>query len=254
MKIIITYLISFLIFISCSLFSKKQDGMQTEKRGNQTDSQVQEHKTVTEKQQGGATDETSKPVTKDDKVKILNFDRNSIPKDCEYKGNIIDGARWTDKNGENILIVSNTPVKPLKKESEEREQRMYAYNYISDGSNGYKLLWKIEDFSDSYCDVDAKTIPGTIEILDIDGDGIAESLFIYELEGRCDVSPLDIKLMMHSGSTKLVIRGTTIVHPGAGETYGGTKNFDAAFNSSPKEFKTYASKKWDNFINSKKDN
>ena len=142
----------------------------------------------------------------------------------------------------------------INKKSEEREQRMFAYNYVSDGNNGYKLLWKIEDFSDSYCDVAAKSLPGTLEIIDVDGDGIAESLFIYKLEGRCDVSPMAVKLMMHSSSTKLVIRGTTIVNPGGGQTYGGEKNFDTAFNSAPKEFKSYASKKWDKFIASYKDN
>ena len=236
------------------MFSRKKEDAQTDKQGNKVDSQVMEHKSSSEKQQSGSSDEKSEPKSKDNDFKILNFNKNSIPSDCEFKGRIIDGARWIDKNGENILMVTNTPVKDINKQSEEREQRLYAYNYISTQNGGYALLWKIEDFSDSYCDVAAETFPGTMEVLDIDGDGIAESAFIYKLEGRCDVSPLDIKLMMHSGSTKLVIRGNTIVHPGPGETYGGTKNFDPAFNTVSKDLKTFASRKWDDFVKTYRDN
>jgi hypothetical protein len=54
--------------------------------------------------------------------------------------------------------------------------------------------------------------------------------------------------MMHSGSKKRVIRGTTRVDAGDGEKVGGEKKFDATFNSLPESFKNYASDKWDNFM------
>jgi hypothetical protein len=56
--------------------------------------------------------------------------------------------------------------------------------------------------------------------------------------------------MMHTGDKKLVIRGTTIVDPGDGKKYGGDKNFDTAFGSSPEILKDFASQKWDKFIKS----
>jgi len=178
-------------------------------------------------------------------VRILEFDKNSIPPECEYKGNIEAGSKWVDNNGENILIISSTSVKKLNED--EREQYFYAYCY-SKTEDKYNLLWQINDHVRSHCDIGAEYIPGSLEIKDLDGDGIAENTFIYKLEDRCDVSPLPIKLMMHSGTKKLVIRGTTKVDIGNGEMIGGEKHFDAAFSTSPDIFKNYASEKWDEFM------
>ena len=178
-------------------------------------------------------------------IRILEFDKNSIPSECEYKGNIEAGSKWIDNNGENILIISNTPVKRLSED--EREQYFYAYCYTK-VDDKYSLLWQINDHATSHCDIGAEYLKGTLEIKDIDGDGIAENAFIYKLEARCDVSPIPIKLMMHSGAKKLVIRGTTKEDVGNGVIVGGEKHFDAAFSTSNDIFKNYASDKWDEYM------
>jgi hypothetical protein len=87
-----------------------------------------------------------------------------------------------------------------------------------------------------------------LEIVDLDGDNIGESLFFYKLDDRCDVSPMPLKLMMHSGNTKLVIRGSIGVDAGGGYKVKGEKDFDAAFKNVPSKFKQYASDKWDKYV------
>ncbi len=185
------------------------------------------------------------PLQKTKEVTLLTFKKNGLPDECKYEGDIIEQAQWTDANGDNILIITQTKVRNLKEDV--RDQYLYAYNYVKKDTD-YKLLWSINDHVESYCDVEAEYLPNTLEVLDIDRDGIAETAFIYKLDDRCDVSPLDMKLMMHSGDKKLVIRGTTKVHPGGGESYGGKKTFDAAFDSSPVILKDFASRKWDEFM------
>lgn len=180
-------------------------------------------------------------------IEIHKFNKNDLPSSIKYQGKIVEGAYWTDKNGDNILIITQTGIKTIN--ADEREQYLYAYHYIN-YDDGYSKLWNITDHVRSYCDVDASYIPNSLEIVDLDGDDIAESLFLYKLDDRCDVSPLPFKLMMYKGDTKLVIRGTIGVDAG-GYKVKGTKNFDAAFDKVPAKFKDYASEKWDKYVKTK---
>lgn len=188
-------------------------------------------------------------VKSTDGIEKHKFEKNNLPSSIKYKGKIVEGASWTDKNGDNILIITQTDVRNIN--ADEREQYLYAYHYVN-YDDGYSQLWNITDFVKSYCDVDAKYYPGTLEIEDVDGDGIAETLFCYELDDRCDVSPLDVKLIMHKGDTKLVIRGTIGFDPYDGHKTKGEKNFDNAFKNVSPSLKDYASEKWDEFVSNYK--
>ena len=243
MKLLIIFLAVFLIFCSCSKHDEKTAGSDIKK--DSTPATIQNNDNLP----GSPAKNNDKKSDINDNNKgaviKLKFDKNNIPSDCKFKGRIVDGARWKDKNGENILIITQTDVKRVNQDV--RNQYIYGYMYTA-GNDKWKQLWNITDFVESYCDVEAKYIPGTLELSDLDGDGIAENLFIYKLDGRCDVSPIPIKLMMHSGDKKLVIRGDTNVDFGNGQKFGGKKTFDDAFDSVPSSFKEYASKKWDNFM------
>jgi hypothetical protein len=242
MNKIILLLISFFIIAGC--------GKQTNKV-NESTKQKPDSITKIEPKRDTIHEEANSSKGKNNEVKLLDFSKSSIPSGCDYKGNVIEGARWTDKNGENILIISQT--KPVVLKEDNREQYIYAYCYTR-SDDKYNSLWSITDHAESPCDLHADYLPGTLEIKDINGDGIAESTFLYKLDERCDVSPVAIKLMMHSGSTKLVIRGTTRVNIGNGQMVGGEKNIDTAFDSVPASLKKYASEKWDAFLKSYKEN
>lgn len=232
-------LICVLLLASCG--SKEDSSSQkssTELSGNKVENPPPLNKTNGEA--------SSKDITtKTDGIEIHKFDKNDLPSSIKYQGKIKDGAYWTDKNGDNILLITQTEIRKVN--DDIREQYLYAYQYVN-REDGYSQMWNITDFVKSYCDVDASYYPGTLEIKDVDGDGIAESVFCYELDGRCDVSPLDVKLMMHCGEKKLVIRGTIGFDPQNGRKTKGEKNFDAAFKEVPSSLKDYASDKWDEFV------
>lgn len=236
-KLILLVLCLFL-FSTCG---KKEDSTSEHSTSESTDK-----KTDTLPQTDKITEGSTKDIpTKSDGIEIHKFNKNDLPSSIKYKGKIVEGASWTDKNGDNILIITQTDVRNVN--ADEREQYLYAYHYVN-REDGYSQLWTITDFVKSYCDVDAKYYPGTLEIKDVDGDGNAESVFCYELDGRCDVSPLDVKLILHSSDTKLVIRGTIGFDPQDGHKTKGEKNFDATFKSANPLFKDYASDKWDEFV------
>jgi len=81
----------------------------------------------------------------------------------------------------------------------------------------------------------------------LDEDGVAENMFVYNIAGGCDVSPVPYKLMMHSGEKKLAVRGANAVQI-SGYDQKSEKNFDGAFNGAPKVFRDAASAFWDRHV------
>lgn len=183
---------------------------------------------------------------RDTDVRMISLDLGNIPAEYAYTGTIIDGARWVDANGENILLVSRRVIPGKNGDSpEEDKEELFGYHYIN-SQETVRLLWKIYDFAYNPCD-DGHGLLSNIIVRDLNSDGIAENAFVYNVQGSCDVSPIPIKLMLHSGNNKYAVRGTNKVlasmEPGALPD-GGEKNFDPAFNNAPPEFRTFAEELW----------
>lgn len=167
-----------------------------------------------------------------------DIDQSKTP----YLGELRNSASWTDKNGFNTLIISG------KDAVNEENAELFAYVYVEkDGET--KKLWQINDFVNGPCDRDIYPVPNSLEIVDLDEDGVAENLFMYILADNCDASPVSTKLMMHSGETKLVIRGLTktFLYP-VPEVMAEAKKIDPAFDTANPIFKVYASGKWDTYV------
>jgi len=74
---------------------------------------------------------------------------------------------------------------------------------------GYNLVWKISDGErDCPFDITVEFIKGSTKISDLDKDGIAETTVQYKLACRSDVSPAQMKLIMHEDTVKFALRGT----------------------------------------------
>jgi hypothetical protein len=184
------------------------------------------------------------------KISILNFDARSLPGEIRYQGKIVMGARWTDSNGENILLLTQTGKFPSKEKRAADEEdcfdaEVYAYNYVKKDGN-VSLLWKITDFERS-CSFDlyAGFLKDALFITDLDSNGVAESLFLYKLSCRSDVSPARLKLIMHEGVTKYAIRGATKL---SGDGGGGEMNIDAAFKEAKPLLREFAVKNWNKYV------
>jgi hypothetical protein len=185
------------------------------------------------------------------KIQILPFDPKALPQEIRYKGEIVAGARWLDKEGENLLLLCETgPLKSPRQELGEDDAKMahlYGYHYVKD-RNHYTLLWKLYDYMD-FCrfDIEATFLPNSLTITDLDDNGIAESTFLYRVGCRSDVHPLHLKLIMHEGKAKYAIRGETLVYKGL----GGHKTIDPSFYRAPKAFLDHAFQQWNAFVEEK---
>ncbi|MEO1517917.1 MAG: hypothetical protein AAFV95_23045 [Bacteroidota bacterium] len=180
-----------------------------------------------------------------------SFDMREMP----FSGQLIKTLHWTDGNGQNTLILSGIEA---NQNGDKPKAEIFANHYVEkDGE--VQRLWKIHDWVDQCeCDCDVLVVDSTLHILDINKDGIAESSFVYLLNDRCDASPVTTKLMMHSGATKLVVRGSSQLYllppteelQAMGVDVSGMKlkEFDPAFEKADAKFRDYASAYWDNYI------
>jgi hypothetical protein len=194
-------------------------------------------------------------------IKILGFDPKALPREIHYKGKVVAGARWLDKEGENLLLLCETgffksPVPPNSKKNPYGERgwaaALHGYHYVK-VKGQHRLLWKLDDFVE-ICpyDLDLTFLPHSLTITDLDHNGIAESTFLYKLGCRSDVSPVQLKLIMHEGKAKYAIRGETMV-PTANpqQKLGGRKIIDPAFHHAPKVFLDHALQQWHAFVEEK---
>lgn len=179
-------------------------------------------------------------------IKIIKLDAGSIPRSIHYTGYIIGAVKYTDAEGEHMLITTETGITASKgKDSQgNSDAELFAYHYKITGAT-QTLSWQTHDFSkDCPVDVEARYRPNTFAVTDLNNDGKAEVWLMYTIACRGDVSPADMKIIMHEGDKKYAVRGTNQVQPSATERYGGQYTFDDAFKNGPAAFRLYAQQLW----------
>jgi hypothetical protein len=179
-------------------------------------------------------------------VRVIKLDKTAIPKSIIYKGHIIDAAKFTDKEGEHIVITTETGETQSKNGDGDdyRDAALYAYHYLIQ-SGAYKATWTLYDFvKDCPVDIAANFVRKTFAVTDLDNNGTAEVWLMYKTVCHGDVSPSDLKIIMHEGDKKYAMRGTNKVQVSKTEYEGGKYTFDQAFNTAPASFKQYAQKLW----------
>jgi hypothetical protein len=178
-------------------------------------------------------------------IKQTAIDKKDIPASVHYTGHIINSVRYTDKQGDYLMITTETGIVNVKDEETLRKADIYAYCFKTDAGQPV-LLWQMHDFAiECPVDVTARYVPHTFAITDLDKNGIAEVWLMYSTACRGDVSSASLKIIMHEGEKKYAMRGTTKVKLDATSSNGGDYKFDDAFKQSPDTFRQYASKLWD---------
>ncbi len=185
-------------------------------------------------------------------IKQTPVDKKDIPASVHYTGHIINSVRYTDKQGDYLIITTETGVVNVKRKDESgnaeddfRKADLYAYCFKI-GAGEPVLLWQMHDFTE-VCGVDVKAsyIKGSFAITDLDKNCVAEVWLMYGTACRGDVSPASLKIIMHEGEKKYAMRGTTKVKLNATSYTGGEYKFDDVFKQSPEVFRQYALQLWD---------
>lgn len=168
-------------------------------------------------------------------LKILTFDKE-IAKNLAHTGEIVYGKAWTDSNGENIIILSEKQTMISNQIKSDDTRELHAYHYVKTADK-YTLIREIKDFENNCEGFNrARFIENTLEITDLDNDGLGEITFVYNTGCLVQMTEnIGLKLIMLENGEKYAIRGTA----NTGET-----KIDSAFNSAPKAFQEHAKKIW----------
>lgn len=179
-------------------------------------------------------------------IKITKLDKTAIPKSVTYKGHVIDAVKFSDAEGEHLIITTETGETPSKNGEGDgyRDAALYAYHYLAQTSN-YKLTWSVYDFvKDCPVDIRANFVRKSFAITDLDNNGKAEVWLMYRTICHGDVSPSNMKIIMYESNEKFAVRGTNEVQVSQTEHEGGKYTFNQAFNTAPATFRQYAKNLW----------
>ncbi|MBO9205239.1 MULTISPECIES: M949_RS01915 family surface polysaccharide biosynthesis protein [Niastella] len=186
-------------------------------------------------------------------IKVTAIDKSKLPAGIKFPGKLKQAIRWNDLAGDNIVVTSETGIytnPKFKHENEGRDAELFAFHFIV--SDSIQQTWKVYDLiSDCPVDLEASFVKNTLQVTDLNNDGIGEVWVMYRTVCHGDVSPSDMKIIMYQGKQKYAMRGTNKVQVGEKEFEGGEYKFDAAFTAGPAEFMQFAVKLWNKNIQQK---
>lgn len=177
-------------------------------------------------------------------------DISKLPSWVKHSGKINAAVTWDDASGKHYVITSLTgEFKSSSSSSEDsRDSELYAYHYVS-FKDSTSMLWRVYDFvKDCPLDIQVSFIKNTLQVTDLNNDGIAEIWVMYKLACRGDIGPCDMKVIMYQDRQKFAMRGQNKVQITEGEFYGGEYKFDKAFIEGPAVFRDFAKKLWEKNI------
>ncbi len=179
------------------------------------------------------------------KIAPQKLKQNQLPKEIRYDGKLADAISWQEKDGKHFAITSTTEgARAANSENDGFDYKLYAYHFV-EKSGKFERIWQVYDFvSDCNVDHQLEFLPNTLNVTDLDKNGIPEIWIMYKKLCAGDVSPAEMKVIMYEGPKKHAMRGENKVVLSGQETYGGTYSFDEAFNKAPNVFRTHAQKLW----------
>lgn len=160
---------------------------------------------------------------------------------------VVEGARrWTDRTGQNLVILTRTRLTELDANG-NRSQEIHGYHFVRERA-GYRLLWQTVDMVGE-CEVDVVLdyAAGSLTVTDVDHDGIAESTYVYDIGCQGGVDPSGMKLILHEGATKYAIRGTQDYRELAGSYPAPEMHVEAALAQQP-VLRDFAVAQWRRFV------
>ena len=181
----------------------------------------------------------ARAVRADPEIKSTAVKAADLPPGVTVRGHFESGLTFRDRNGTNYLLFGRST--DVKKNS----AMLFVEDWVVPAKGAPRNLLPVRDFV-APCEMGGVTASfhdAARTITDLDGDGIAEVTFAYELSCRSDVSPGTYKLLVLENGRKYILRGETTVDPGDG-VMGGTFTADPVESKWPAAFLRHAKKVW----------
>lgn len=175
----------------------------------------------------------------DPAIKSAPVKASELPAGVTVRGTFQSGVTFADKNGTNYLLFGRST------DTKKNSAMVFVEDWVVPAKGAPRNLLPVRDLVEP-CEMGGVTATfhdAARTITDLDGDGIAEVTFAYELACRSDVSPATYKLLVLENGKKYILRGQTTVDPGDG-AIGGTFTAEPAEAKWPAAFLGHAKKLW----------
>ena len=153
-----------------------------------------------------------------------------------------------DNEGVKHIVIDNKSVASEIYDVVEDEKFVYTslQMFVRIFSNNKEYVKVFDEVVDCHGNSKVEAIKNSIEITDLDNDGISEITFLYNLTCGNDVFPSKMKLIMIEGKSKFKIRGAKSFFNKLEDNIAF--DIDNSFKFAPKMFLDFATKKWNNNI------
>jgi hypothetical protein len=172
-----------------------------------------------------------------------------LPRGVKAPKGFESALRWTDKNGENLLILALFKTSGKDATGDVLPSAVLTIDHllISDGQKT-RSLRSVRDGVEP-CDFDLTAeFLGDAELTDLDADGIAEVTVAYQLSCKSDVSPDIVKLLVLENGEKYILRGESMYPGDNGKMLGGKFKPDPDPAKWPKVFLDHARATWKQIV------
>ena len=185
-------------------------------------------------------------------IKTTPLARTSVPASLKHAGKVTQALRYTDRTGTYTVLTTEAGPVPAANPDDGQRADLYAYHYQVPATGAPTLSWQVHDFvPDCPLDLEARFLPGSLTVTDLDQNGTAEVWVVYRTTCRGDVSPSTQKIIMREGAKKYAVRGNSRIQVGAKQYDGGDYKLDAAFQAAPAAFRQQAVKLWQRYMSEK---
>ena len=191
-------------------------------------------------------------------IRMQKLSVNKIPGEIAYQGDVVEAYTYTDKTGENIVILAESDVMETAENEYgdvEYYKNLYAYSYLKKG-NDWEENWRLYDNSEEcFNHPAAEFVKGSFSLTDLNNDGIAETWIMYIKSCKGDVSPDPMFLIMNDNvQFTYTISGLTKVLMSDGVDdfimVGGEYELDERFlhRNTPLAFVNFAKDMWEKHL------
>ena len=179
------------------------------------------------------------------------------PKGITIPGKAVATLRYSDSEGDHLMILSSTGVyydQYLSHDADGylwnggRESSLYATGFNQkDGALLQNFRWEKHTLDCPY-NITTAFYPESLMSTDLDNDGKMEVWIMYQAGCLSEDGPTELVLMLirnsKSAQTAHLMRGRTRVSLSNGTVAGGEFRFDAGFMKAPAPFRDHAIKMW----------
>ena len=162
---------------------------------------------------------------------VKDLTQDMLPDNIFFKGKLIEAKKWTDKNGDNYLIISRlgpyrTPD-PNSSDNDFGNVELYACQYLAK-SNSIATLWQTsETIKNCVTDMWIEVFPNSTSVTDLDKNGITETTIVYRYSCRGDVSPSNLRVILHEGKKSHSLKGRMYMEYQVGKLDKSTFEFNS---------------------------